>query len=237
MTDQSATENAQAIQLHPSWLAVVGGEFELPYMRQLKQFLQEEKKQRKIIYPPGKLIFNAMNTTHFNDVKVVIIGQDPYHGPNQAHGLCFSVLPGVPIPPSLRNIYQELQSDLDIPTPNHGYLQSWAEHGVLLLNAILTVERGKPGSHQGKGWETFTDAVIRAINDERKDVVFLLWGSYAQQKGQVIDVNKHLVLKAPHPSPFSANRGFFGCKHFSKTNQYLQSQGLSPVDWRLPMTV
>ena len=231
------TENSQEIRLHPSWLSEVGDEFELPYMQQLKQFLQAEKKQRKIIYPPGNLIFNAMNTTHFDNVKVVIIGQDPYHGPNQAHGLCFSVLPGVPIPPSLRNIYQELHADLGIQTPNHGYLQAWAEHGVLLLNAILTVERSKPGSHQGKGWETFTDAVIRAVNNHRKDVVFLLWGSYAQQKGQVIDANKHLILKAPHPSPFSANRGFFGCKHFSRTNQYLQSQGLPPVDWRLPMTV
>ena len=231
------TESESQIKLHSSWLDVVGGEFDLPYMAQLKEFLQQEKRQRKIIYPPGNLIFNALNTTHFDDVKVVIIGQDPYHGPNQAHGLCFSVMPGVPIPPSLRNIYQELRTDLDIPSPAHGYLQSWAEHGVLLLNATLTVERGKAGAHQGKGWETFTDAVIRAINDRRRDVVFLLWGSYAQQKGEVIDNNKHLVLKAPHPSPFSANRGFFGCKHFSRTNQYLQSQGLQAVNWRLPMTV
>lgn len=223
------------VKLHPSWMKVIGQEFEKPYMAELKQFLLHEKQQKKVIYPPGELIFNALNTTPFDEVKVVILGQDPYHGPNQAHGLCFSVKPGVPVPPSLRNIYQELHQDLGLQTPTHGYLQTWAEHGILLLNATLTVEKGKAGSHQGKGWEIFTDAVIQAINQKRENVVFLLWGSYAQQKGAFIDGNKHLLLKAPHPSPFSANRGFFGCRHFSLTNQYLQAQSLEPVDWQLPL--
>jgi uracil-DNA glycosylase len=222
------------IQLDPSWLQVIGDEFDKPYMAELRAFLQREKQNGKTIYPPGQFIFNAMNTTPFDRVKVLIIGQDPYHGPNQAHGLCFSVRPGVSIPPSLRNIYQELQGDLGIQPPDHGCLQAWAEQGVLLLNATLTVERGKAGFHQGKGWERFTDAVISALNTQREHLVFLLWGSYAQRKGEFIDRHRHLVLEAPHPSPFSANRGFFGCRHFSKANDYLQSHGQAPIDWRLP---
>ena len=224
----------KSIQLDPSWLNMIGTEFEQPYMAELRQFLRQQKESGKIIYPPGKWIFNALNSTPFDKVKVVIIGQDPYHGPNQAHGLCFSVLPGVKFPPSLRNIYLELQDDLGIKPPNHGCLQHWAEQGVLLLNATLTVERGSAGSHQGKGWERFTDAVINALNEHRDGLVFLLWGSYAQQKGQFIHRDKHLVLQAPHPSPFSANRGFFGCKHFSKANAYLGNHGREPIDWSVP---
>ncbi|MEX1032064.1 MAG: uracil-DNA glycosylase [Cellvibrionaceae bacterium] len=221
------------VRLDSSWLDVVGGEFEQAYMAELKAFLVREKQKGRVIYPPGELIFNALNSTPFDRVEVVILGQDPYHGPNQAHGLCFSVRPGVPIPPSLRNIYKELADDLAIQVPNHGYLQAWAERGVLLLNATLTVERGKAGSHQGKGWERFTDAAIGALNERRQNLVFMLWGSYAQRKGEFIDRKQHLVLQAPHPSPFSANRGFFGCRHFSKANEYLQTHGMSPVDWQL----
>lgn len=222
------------IQLHPSWLKVLEAEFQQPYMQALRAFLLEEKQKGKTIYPPGDRIFNALNSTPFDEVKVVVLGQDPYHGPNQAHGLCFSVMPGVPIPPSLRNIYKELEADLGIQMPAHGCLQAWAEQGVLLLNATLTVERGKAGSHQGKGWEEFTDAVVARLNEEREGLVFILWGSYAQRKGEFIDRQRHLVLQAPHPSPFSANRGFFGCRHFSKTNDYLRSQGKTPVNWQLP---
>src|SRR6185312_4984677 len=178
--------------------------------------------------------FNALNTTPFEKVEVVILGQDPYHGPGQAHGLCFSVLPGVPTPPSLVNIFNELKNDLGIPVSRHGCLQHWAEQGVLLLNAVLTVEAGKANSHQGKGWENFTDACIAHLNNERDGLVFLLWGSYAQKKGQLINRHKHLVLEAPHPSPLSAHRGFLGCKHFSKTNNYLEANGQTPVDWSLP---
>jgi uracil-DNA glycosylase len=223
-----------SIQLHPSWLAVLSQEFEKPYMVELKAFLQSEKQNGKAIYPPGSHIFNALNSTPFDQVKVVILGQDPYHGPNQAHGLCFSVQNGVALPPSLRNIYKELASDLGITPPSHGCLQSWAEQGVLLLNATLTVERGKAGSHQGRGWEQFTDAIIAALNEEREHLVFLLWGNYAQRKGEFIDRQRHLVLEAPHPSPFSANRGFFGCRHFSKANEYLRAHGKQPVDWSIP---
>ena len=221
------------VQLDPSWLAVIGDEFNKPYMVELKQYLQQQKQQRKIIYPPGKWIFNALNSTPFDKVKVVILGQDPYHGPNQAHGLCFSVLPGVRFPPSLQNIYKELNNDLGINPPNHGSLQRWAEQGVLLLNATLTVERGNAGSHQGKGWEQFTDAIVNALNEKRAGLVFLLWGSYAQKKGEFIHRDRHLVLQAPHPSPFSANRGFFGCRHFSKANEYLVAQGKTPIDWAI----
>lgn len=224
----------RTIQLDPSWLDVIGQEFDQPYMAELRSFLRQEKQNGKAIYPPGQQIFNALNSTPFDKVKVVILGQDPYHGPNQAHGLCFSVQPGVTIPPSLRNIYKELADDLGIQPPNHGCLQHWAEQGVLLLNATLTVERGLAGSHQGKGWEQFTDAVIAALNDKRDHLVFLLWGSYAQRKGEFIDRQRHLVLESPHPSPFSANRGFFGCRHFSKANQYLVEQGQEPIDWRVP---
>ncbi|MFV1985515.1 MAG: uracil-DNA glycosylase [Thiohalomonadales bacterium] len=195
--------------------------------------MKNEKNQGKVIFPPGKLIFNAFNSTPFESVKVVILGQDPYHGPNQAHGLCFSVLPGVRFPPSLLNIFKEIHQDLDIPMPDHGCLQSWADQGVLLLNAMLTVEQNRAGSHQGHGWEQFTDRVIQLLNEQREGLVFLLWGSYAQKKGALINSKKHLVLKAPHPSPLSAYRGFFGSKHFSQANDYLVKQGLDPIDWRL----
>ena len=225
---------SQNIRLHSSWLSRLQSEFDSPYMVQLKQFLQAEKDQKKIIYPPGKWIFNALDSTPFDDVKVVIIGQDPYHGPGQAHGLCFSVLPGVPFPPSLRNIFTEIQQDLGIAPPDHGCLQYWAQQGVLLLNATLTVEQSNAGSHQKKGWEQFTDAIIHRLNDEREGLVFLLWGSYAQKKASFVDEKKHLVLKSPHPSPLSAHRGFFGNKHFSSINRYLESQGRVPIDWRLP---
>lgn len=219
------------IQIESSWLQVLKDEFDKPYMHSLRAFLQAEKQAGKIIYPPGKNIFNAFNSTPFDAVKVVILGQDPYHGPGQAHGLCFSVLPGVPFPPSLLNIFKEIQQDQGIPVPPHGCLQSWAEQGVLLLNATLTVEQGRAGSHQGKGWETFTDQAITALNREREGLVFLLWGSYAQQKGALIDGRKHLVLKSPHPSPLSAHRGFFGNRHFSKANEWLVQRGHKPIDW------
>ncbi len=222
------------VKLHPSWLAVLGDEFELPHMQALRQFLQQEKQRGKVIYPNGGQIFNALNSTPFDKVKVVILGQDPYHGPKQAHGLCFSVVPGVPFPPSLLNIFKEILQDLGHPLPDHGCLQPWAEQGVLLLNATLTVEQSRAGSHQGRGWEQFTDRVIKELNERREGLVFLLWGSYAQKKGQFIDRNKHLVLTAPHPSPLSAHRGFFGSRHFSKTNAYLEQRGQAPIDWDLP---
>ena len=228
------TGQLNKIQLEASWLAELGSEFDQGYMQKLKAFLQQEKSAHKEIYPPGKLIFNALNTTPLDKVKVVILGQDPYHGPGQAHGLCFSVLPGVVIPPSLINIYKELESDLAIPRAKHGCLRYWAEQGVLLLNSVLTVEKGLAASHQAKGWEHFTDKVISIINEKRESVVFLLWGSYAQKKGQIIDRNKHLVLQSPHPSPLSAHRGFLGNKHFSQANDYLESLGKKPIDWQLP---
>ena len=225
---------SNSIQLEDSWLAILRQEFEQPYMQQLRQFLQAEKDRRKIIFPPGKQIFHAFNTTPFEQVKVVILGQDPYHGPNQAHGLCFSVVPGVSPPPSLINIFKEIEDDLGIPAPKHGCLQSWAEQGVLLLNSTLTVERARAGSHQGKGWETFTDRVIEALNEHREGLVFMLWGSYAQNKGALINQQKHQVLKSPHPSPLSAHRGFFGNRHFSQANEYLEQQRLTPIQWQLP---
>lgn len=221
------------IQLEPGWLTVLGAEFEQPYMQTLKQFLVAEKQAGKVIYPAGAQIFSALNTTPFAAVKVVILGQDPYHGPGQAHGLSFSVPPGVRIPPSLRNIYQEIEQDLGLKMPRHGCLQSWAEQGVLLLNATLTVEQAQAGSHQGRGWELFTDRVVQSLSEQRSGLVFLLWGSYAQKKGRVIDRSKHCVLESVHPSPLSAHRGFLGCRHFSKTNHYLQQQGLPPIDWSL----
>lgn len=223
----------EKLQLHPNWVRVLEPEFDQPYMKDLKAFLVAEKRGGKVIYPAGSLIFNALNSTPLDQVKVVILGQDPYHGPNQAHGLCFSVQPGVPLPPSLRNIYQEIQRDLGINMPSHGCLQSWAERGVLLLNATLTVEQGNAGSHQGRGWEIFTDRIIEVLNKHQEGVVFLLWGSYAQKKGQLIDTTKHKVLKAPHPSPLSAHRGFIGCGHFSQTNEWLKAQGKKPIDWSL----
>lgn len=227
-----AAEEGNSVKLPADWLHVVGGEFDKPYMIQLKKFLQEEKARGKTIYPKGAEIFNAMNTTPFGNVKVVIIGQDPYHGPGQAHGLCFSVRKGVPIPPSLVNIYKEIEAEYGVKMPAHGDLTGWAAQGVLLLNATLTVQQANAGSHQNKGWETFTDAIIRAVNDKRENVVFLLWGSYAQKKGALIDRRKHCVLEAPHPSPLSAHRGFLGCGHFRKANDYLIGKGLAPIDWQ-----
>lgn len=226
--------NAQKkIDLHPSWLKHLAPEFELPYMQHLKAFLSEQKQQDKIIYPPSKLIFNAFNSTPLTEVKVVIIGQDPYHGPGQAHGLSFSVPHGVRPPPSLQNIFKEIARDLQVPIPGHGDLQAWANQGVLLLNATLTVEQGRAGAHQGQGWEQFTDRAISLVSEQCEGVVFLLWGSYAQKKTQLIDQHKHLIMKSPHPSPLSAHRGFIGNGHFSKTNDYLQEQGKTPIDWRL----
>ena len=222
------------VQLNESWLNRLDDQFEQEYMHKLRNFLLTRKEHQAVIYPPGAQIFNALNSTPFDQVRVVILGQDPYHGPGQAHGLCFSVQPGVRIPPSLANIYREIQSDLGITPPHHGYLQSWAKQGVLLLNAVLTVERGQAGSHQGKGWETFTDAIVQLLNDEREGLVFMLWGSYAMKKGAVIDRRKHQVLKAPHPSPLSAHRGFLGCRHFSSANDYLQQNGQLPIDWSVP---
>lgn len=230
----SAKDASVKGRMHESWMRMVGAEFDKPYMRALRTFLSEEKQQGKIIYPRGAQIFNAFNHTHFDDVKVVLLGQDPYHGPGQAHGLCFSVRPGIKPPPSLVNIFKEINSDLGIPVPGHGCLDAWSKQGVLLLNSVLTVEQANAGSHAGKGWETFTDKVIETLNDQRDGLVFLLWGSYAQKKGQLIDESKHLVLKAPHPSPLSSHRGFFGCKHFSRTNQYLKSIAKTPIDWSLP---
>jgi len=219
--------------LHSSWLQVLGHELEQPYMLQLKEFLKTEKAAGKVIFPPGQLIFNAFNHTPFDQVRVVIIGQDPYHGPGQAHGLSFSVPEGVKVPPSLVNIFKEINADLGIEMSGRGDLTPWADQGVLLLNAMLTVEQAKAGSHQKKGWETFTDAAITALNAHREGLVFVLWGSYAQKKGAVIDQTRHLVLRSPHPSPLSAHRGFFGQRQFSTINQYLLNRGEQPVDWQL----
>jgi uracil-DNA glycosylase len=227
-------DEKRKVQLHESWLSRLQDQFQQDYMHNLRSFLVTRKAHRTVIYPPGRQIFNAMNSTPFDRVRVVILGQDPYHGPGQAHGLCFSVQPGVKIPPSLANIYREIQSDLGITPATHGCLQSWAEQGVLLLNAVLTVERGQAGSHQGKGWETFTDVIVQLLNDEREELVFMLWGSYAMKKGAVIDRRKHLVLKAPHPSPLSAHRGFLGCRHFSAANEYLQQHQQAAIDWSVP---
>jgi uracil-DNA glycosylase len=219
--------------IHPSWKEQLTAEFESPYFVQLKEFLIGEKKTH-VVFPPGKLIFNAFDKTPFEKVKVVILGQDPYHGTGQAHGLCFSVPYGINPPPSLVNIFRELQSDLGIPVPNHGNLENWAVQGVLLLNATLTVRKDQAGSHQGKGWERFTDSVIKIISDQKEGVVFLLWGKYAMAKEVLIDKEKHHILTAPHPSPLSAHSGFFGCKHFSQTNRILQLDGRDPVDWEIP---
>ena len=216
-----------------SWLPALTSETTQPYYQQLYRFVGEERRKHKI-YPPGEDVFNALRYTPFEKVRVVIIGQDPYHGPNQAHGLAFSVQPGVAAPPSLKNIFKELHEDVGVRVPNNGCLIPWAEQGVLLLNAVLTVRAHQANSHQGKGWEDFTDAVLQAVNAKNNRVIFLLWGSYAQRKAAGIDVNRHTVLKAPHPSPLSATRGFFGCRHFSKTNAVLQSAGQPPIDWQLP---
>jgi len=225
----------ERVKLEPSWKARIGSYLERPEMLALSAFLRAEKQAGKVIYPPGPDIFAAFDHTPFDAVRVVILGQDPYHGPNQAHGLCFSVRPGVQTPPSLQNIFKEIQRDLGIAPPDHGCLTPWADRGVLLLNAVLTVERGMANAHQGKGWEGFTDAAIDALNREREGIVFMLWGSYAQKKGQLIDTRKHRVLKSVHPSPLSAHRGFLGCGHFSAANQYLTEHGQAPIDWSLPM--
>jgi uracil-DNA glycosylase len=219
------------IKLQPSWKDRLEGEFAKPYMNSLREFLLQRKRSGVTVYPPGPLIFSALNSTPFERVSVVILGQDPYHGPGQAHGLCFSVPDGVAIPPSLVNIYKEIEDDVGGPAPASGNLQGWADQGVLLLNAVLTVERGRAGSHQGKGWEEFTDRVVAELDRGREKLVFLLWGSYAMKKGAVIDRSRHLVLTAPHPSPLSAYRGFFGCRHFSQANQWLEQHGRPPVQW------
>lgn len=230
----TGAEATERIQLDPSWKAHVGEYLRRPDMQELAAFLRTRKAAGAKVYPPGADIFAALDATPFDQVKVVILGQDPYHGPGQAHGLCFSVRPGVPAPPSLENIYKELERDLGIPRPTHGCLQHWAEQGVLLLNAVLTVEDGRAGAHAGKGWEGFTDHIVDVLNRERDHLVFLLWGSYAQKKGAMIDTRRHKVLRAPHPSPLSAHRGFLGCGHFSAANEYLRRTGQAPIDWSLP---
>jgi len=216
--------------IEESWRIALQEEFNKPYFLQLKNFLMEERKQH-IVYPPGKLIFSAFNHTPINNVKVVILGQDPYHGVGQANGLCFSVSDGIKMPPSLVNIFKEIENDLGYPIPNSGNLERWADQGILLLNAMLTVRANEPGSHQGKGWETFTNSVIQHLSNEKQGIVFLLWGKYAQAKEALINGTKHHILKAAHPSPFSAYNGFFGCKHFSKTNTLLLGQGKTAIDW------
>jgi uracil-DNA glycosylase len=218
--------------IEESWKAELANEFEATYFAQLKEFLVNEKS-KFAIYPPGPQIFSAFNFTPFNEVKVVILGQDPYHGPGQAHGLCFSVPEGITQPPSLQNIFKELHNDLGYEIPAHGNLERWAKQGVLLLNATLTVRSRQAGSHQNRGWETFTDTAIRKLSEKRSHLVFLLWGNYAIAKEALIDGSKHLILKSPHPSPFSVHRGFFGNKHFSKTNNYLKEQGIGEIDWQV----
>jgi uracil-DNA glycosylase len=222
------------IKLEDSWKQALAPEFSAAYMAALKDFLQAEKQAGKVIFPKGAEYFRALDLTPLGQVKVVILGQDPYHGEGQAHGLCFSVRPGVRIPPSLVNIYKEMEADLGIVPPRHGYLEHWARQGVLLLNSVLTVERSLAASHQGKGWEKFTDAVIARVNEQETPAVFMLWGSYAQKKAAFVDTRRHLVLKAPHPSPLSAHNGFFGSRHFSKANAFLVAHGIEPIDWRLP---
>jgi uracil-DNA glycosylase len=222
------------VRLHESWKSRLGDALTSPHMQALRAFLLQQRELGVRVFPPAGQIFAALDATPFEQVKVVILGQDPYHGPGPAHGLSFSVPPGVAVPPSLQNIFAEIERDLGFPKPRHGLLQAWAEQGVLLLNAVLSVEAGRAGSHQGKGWEPFTDAVIRVLAEQREGVVFMLWGSYAQAKGRMIDRTRHCVLRAPHPSPLSAYRGFIGCGHFSAANRYLLGRGQAPVDWRLP---
>ena len=226
------------VKLNDRWKEPLAGEFASDYMSHLREFLLQEKAAGKQIYPKGGEYFRALDLTPLDQVRVVILGQDPYHGPGQAHGLCFSVQPGVRPPPSLVNIYKELESDLGLTRPMHGFLEHWAQQGVLLLNSVLTVEMANAASHRGKGWEQFTDAIVRLIAAKPEPVVFLLWGSYAQKKAAFVQSieqgGRHLVLKAPHPSPLSAHNGFFGCRHFSKTNTFLEQNGLTPIDWSLP---
>ena len=224
----------QEIKLHPTWLEPLRHEFEQPYMGELRRFLVEERERGKHVFPKGGEWFRALDLTPLDQVRVVILGQDPYHGPGQAHGLCFSVPTGVRPPPSLVNIYKELESDLGIRPARHGFLEHWAKQGVLLLNSVLTVEMGRAASHRDRGWERFTDAIIAEVNARDEPTVFMLWGSYAQKKAAFVDQSRHLVLKAPHPSPLSAHSGFFGCRHFSKANAFLESRGLPPIDWALP---
>ncbi len=230
--------NTDHIKLEESWKAALSDEFASPYMSDLRTFLQSEKAAGKQIFPKGSEYFRALDLTPLNQVRVVILGQDPYHGPGQAHGLCFSVQRGIRPPPSLQNIYKELESDLDMPRPKHGFLEHWAKQGILLLNSVLTVEDGQAASHRGKGWERFTDAIIKLVAAKEEPVIFLLWGSYAQKKADFVKSveqgGKHLVLKSVHPSPLSAHRGFLGCKHFSQTNMFLNNNGLRPIDWSLP---
>ena len=225
--------SSATVQLEPSWLALLQQEFEAAYMRQLSDFLRSEKRIGKKIYPPGEQMFAALDATPVERVKVVIIGQDPYHGAGQAHGLCFSVPQGVAPPPSLINIFKEIETDLGAPVefPN-GNLTGWADQGVLLLNSVLSVEHGRAGSHQGRGWERFTDAIVRVLNEHRQGLVFLLWGSYAQKKGAVVDNQRHCILSSPHPSPLSAHRGFFGSRPFSQANRYLQQNDQEPINWQ-----
>lgn len=236
MTNTEAADSVRELKLLESWKAALADEFNAAYMQNLRQFLLSQKAQGKRIFPAGDNIFAALNATDINKVKVVVLGQDPYHGESQAHGLCFSVLPGVGIPPSLRNIFKELAADVDFKIPAHGCLTAWAEQGVLLLNSVLTVEASKAASHQKQGWETFTDKIISVLVEKNEHLVFLLWGSYAQKKGAIIDPEKHLVLQSPHPSPLSASRGFFGNHHFSQANDYLRGHGKTPIDWQLPAT-
>lgn len=219
--------------LEPEWLAALGTEFEQPYMAELRAFLLAER-ERHVVYPPGREMFSAFWLTPLSRVRVVILGQDPYHGPNQAHGLCFSVRRGVPPPPSLVNIFQELAQDLGVPRPNNGDLTPWAQQGVLLLNTVLSVRAGQAASHQGRGWERFTDRVIETLNRDREGLVFVLWGTPAGRKAQMIDRRRHLILTSPHPSPLSAHRGFLGCRHFSRINEHLRGLGHPPIDWALP---
>lgn len=227
-------DNTAIVQLEGSWLAHLQEQFQQPYMQELEQFLRAEKAAGKVIYPPAREMFNAFTHTPLEQVRVVILGQDPYHGEGQAHGLCFSVREGVAVPPSLQNIYKEIARDLSLAIPSHGCLYHWADQGVLLLNSVLSVEQATAASHRGHGWEQFTDRVIELVNQRCERVVFLLWGAYAQRKGAVIHSDRHLVLKAPHPSPLSAHRGFMGCAHFSQTNHYLTEQGFPPIDWGIP---
>ncbi len=225
---------SDSVKLHESWKTPLAGEFDAPHMQKLRQFLVDRKAAGARIFPKGSEYFRALDLTPLDQVRVVILGQDPYHGEGQAHGLCFSVKPGVRTPPSLVNIYKELGTDLGIKPARHGFLEHWAEQGVLLLNSVLTVEMGQAAAHQGKGWELFTDVVIRLVNAKSEPVVFMLWGAYAQRKAAFVDSSRHLVLKAPHPSPLSAHNGFFGSRHFSQANAFLESKGLKPIDWALP---